>query len=272
MPLLTLTTDFGLDDAYVAAMKGVILSLAPESRIVDVSHGVAPQDVMGAAFVLREAVPFFPPGTVHLAVVDPGVGTERRAIAARIGGQTFVGPDNGLFSLLLDPEPDTGEVGEPEAVVVLDRPALWRTPKPSRTFHGRDIFAPVAAHLAAGRALTDVGTPTDTLKRLHWVQPLADAQGLRGWVVHIDRFGNAVTNLPGTLLDSRRGAGEFKCYVGSAILGHLHGTYAEVEEGEPVALVGSSGHLEIAVHGGNAAELLTIQKGSAVNVVFAERD
>src|SRR5690606_24149644 len=113
VPLLTLTTDFGLDDAYVAAMKGVILSLTPDCRIVDVSHGIAPQDVMGAAFVLREAVPFFPPGTVHLAVVDPGVGTDRRAIAARIGGQTFVGPDNGLFSLLLDPEPSPDAAAEP---------------------------------------------------------------------------------------------------------------------------------------------------------------
>src|SRR5690606_639519 len=115
-------------------------------RLVDLSHGVAPQDVMGAAFVLREAVPYFPPETVHLAVVDPGVGTERRALAVRIGGQFFVGPDNGLFWLLLGPESASGQAATPEAAVVLDRPAFWRTPDPSATFHGRDIFAPAAAH------------------------------------------------------------------------------------------------------------------------------
>lgn len=272
VPVLTLTTDFGLDDAYVAAMKGVILSIAPDVRMVDVSHGIAAQDVMGAAFVLRGAAPHFPSGTVHLAVVDPGVGTERRAIAARIGGQTFVGPDNGLFSLLLDPGSGAGQVNEPEAIVTLDRPAFWRTPEPSATFHGRDIFAPVAAHLADGRALDEVGTPTDALKRLHWVQPLSDEQGLRGWVVHVDRFGNAVTNIPGGLLEEALQGRGLKCYVGSTILEGVHRTYGEVEEGEPVALVGSSGHLEISVNGGSAARLLSIQKGGAVNIVFTDRD
>lgn len=266
MPLLTLTTDFGLTDAYVAAMKGVILSIAPECRMVDISHGIAPQDVMGAAFVLRGAVPYYPAGTVHLAVVDPGVGSERRPIAARIGGQVFVGPDNGLFSLLLDPE------AVPEAVVVLDRPAFWRTPEPSRTFHGRDIFAPVAAHLAAGRTLDEVGARTERLKRLHWVRPLADEQGLRGWVVHLDHFGNAVTNIPGALLAAHRDGRGLKCYVGSAILERVHHAYSDVPEGEPLALVGSSGHLEISVNGGHAARLFSIQKGSPVNVVFADRE
>ncbi len=272
MPVLTLTTDFGLDDAYLAAMKGVILSVAPDCRLVDVSHGIAAQDVMGAGFVLRGAVPYFPPGTVHLAVVDPGVGTERRPIAARIGGHTFVGPDNGLFSLLLDPSAGPGQAAaEPEAVVVLDRPDFWRTPTPSATFHGRDVFAPVAAHLAAGRDLTEVGTPVEGLRRLHWVQPLADEQGIQGWVVHVDRFGNAVTNVPGELLAARLAGREFKCYVGSAILNGLHRTYADVDEGEPVALVGSSGLLEVSINGGDAAQLLSIQKGSAVDVVFADR-
>ncbi len=265
VPLLTLTTDFGLDDAYVAAMKGVILSVDPTIRTVDVSHGIGAQDVMGAAFVLREAAPHFPPGTVHLAVVDPGVGTARRPIAAAVGGQVVVGPDNGLFSLLLDG-------GEPEAVVVLDRPEFWRTPEPSRTFHGRDIFAPVAAHLAAGRPLDEVGARTDGLQRLHWVQPRADAEGLQGWVAHIDRFGNAITNIPASLLVAHRAGRPLKCYVGSAILGGLHATYAEVEVGEPVVLVGSTGRLEVAVRDGDAAALLSIDKGSAVNVVFGDLD
>ncbi|MDX1531546.1 MAG: SAM-dependent chlorinase/fluorinase, partial [Rhodothermales bacterium] len=174
--LLTLTTDFGLDDGYVAAMKGVIHAIAPGLRTVDITHAVAPQDVMGAAFVLRQAAFFFPPDTVHLVVVDPGVGTERRAVAARIGGHTFVGPDNGLLSLL--PGGDA-----PEALVTLDRPTYWRSPHPSATFHGRDIFAPAAAHLAAGRALGEVGTPAEALQRLHWVRPRADDNGVQGWVV-----------------------------------------------------------------------------------------
>ena len=270
MPLLTLTTDFGLDDAYLAAMKGAILSIAPDCRMVDLSHGVAARDVMGAGFVLRGAALYFPPGTVHLAVVDPGVGTDRHPIAARIEGQTFVGPDNGLFSLLLDPSAGSGQA-DPEAVVVLNRPEFWRTPTPSATFHGRDIFAPVAAHLAAGRTLAEVGTPIEDMRRLHWVQPLADAEGVQGWVVHIDRFGNAVTNIPGALLAAHRAERAFKCYVGSAILDGLHRTYADVDEGEPVALVGSAGLLEVSVNGGDAAQLLSIQKGSAVNVVFADR-
>lgn len=263
MRLLTLTTDFGLDDAYVAAMKGVALSINPTLRLVDVSHGIAAQDVMEAAFVLREAVPYFPPETVHLIVVDPGVGTERRALAARLGDQFFVGPDNGLFSLL------PGGT-EPDAAVVLDNPDVWRSPTPSATFHGRDIFAPAAAHLASGRALANLGSPVADVKRLHWVQPLADEQGIRGWVVHIDRFGNAITNVPAVLLDEHRAGRSMKCYVGSTALDTVHTTYADVEAGEPVALVGSSGMIEVGVNGGNAARLLSIQKGSVVHVVFTD--
>jgi S-adenosylmethionine hydrolase len=263
--LLTLTTDFGLDDAYVAAMKGVMLSIDPTLHFIDVTHGVAPQDVMEAAFVLREAAPYFPPETVHLAVIDPGVGTERQALAARIGEQFFVGPDNGLFSLLLDG-------AEPEAVVSLDRPAFWRTPEPSATFHGRDIFAPAAAHLAAGRPLSDLGSPVDAIQRLHWVQPLADDQGIRGWVVHVDHFGNAITNVPASLLEAHRAGRGVKCYAGSTALDAVHRTYADVEAGEPLALVGSSGFLEVGVNGGDAAQLLSIRKGSVVHVVFTDSE
>lgn len=263
--LLTLTTDFGLDDGYVAAMKGVILGIAPTLRTVDISHGITPHDVMEAAFVLRQAVPFFPPGTVHLAVVDPGVGTARRAVAARIGGQTFVGPDNGLFSLLAE--------GGPEAVVELDRPAFWRTATPSRTFHGRDVFAPVAARLAAGlHALEEVGRPVEGLQRLQWVQPRADEQGVEGWVVHVDRFGNAITNIPEALLARRAAGRRVRAYVGSAILEGLHLVYADVPEGEPVALIGSGGLLEVGIRGGSASQLLSLQKGMPVQLVFLERD
>ncbi len=261
--ILTLTTDFGTRDAYVAAMKGVILSIAPDVRLVDISHDISPQDVMEAAFVLREAVPFFPEDAIHLVVVDPGVGSERRAVAFRQGTTQFIGPDNGLFALMLDGE-------KPDDLVVLDQPASWRTPTPSQTFHGRDIFAPVAAHLATGRLLREVGTPTSALTPLYWALPIQDDQGVRGWVVHIDHFGNAITNISLDAFQTGRRNRRIKCFAGNAILREIHATYAHVASGEPLLLFGSSGFLEIAVNAGNASELLDIRQGTPVNVVFMD--
>jgi S-adenosylmethionine hydrolase len=261
--ILTLTTDFGLRDAYAAAMKGTILSINPSLRMVDITHQIHPQDIMEAAFVLRAAAPCFPPGTVHLVVVDPGVGTERTPVAVAHGGQFFVGPDNGLFSLVLD-----GTL--PEAVVALDHPAYWRTPAPSTTFHGRDIFAPVAAHLAAGRSLAELGSERTALTPLHWALPIADDQGIQGWVVHVDHYGNCITNITATLFDERRRGRPMKCFAGSALLAEVRPTYASVAVGEPLALFGSTGFLEIAVHAGNASELLGIRKGAPVNIVFVD--
>ena len=260
--IVTLTTDFGLRDGYVAAMKGAMLAVAPDVRAVDVTHEVPAQDVMAAAFVLRQTAPFFPPGTVHLAVVDPGVGTPRRAVAARatIGGTPcrFVGPDNGLLPLLAD--------GPPDEAVVLDRPGAWRTPVPSDTFHGRDVFGPVAAALAAGAALADVGSPAGDLTPLHWPLPRVDAGGVEGMVLHIDRFGNCVTNIPREAVAGRGGA--FKAYVGTAVLRRHAPSYGHVAVGEPLTLFGSSGHLEIAVNRGDAAALLSVVRGASVNLVF----
>ena len=282
---LTLTTDFGTRDAYVAAMKGVMLNVCPGLRFVDVTHDISPQDVMEAAFVLRQAAPFFPEDTVHLVVVDPGVGTERKPVALRHDGRWFVGPDNGLFALVLGDD-------APDAAVVLDEPAVWRTPAPSTTFHGRDLFAPAAAHLAAGRPLASLGSPLNTLTPLRWAQPIADEEGVQGWTVHIDRFGNCITNVSRGLIeaharsaaDSAGGAPAgatsapevsvfdqpVKCFVGSTILNAIHPTYGAVAMGEPLLLFGSSGFLEIAVNGGNAAELLGIRKGETVNLVFQD--
>lgn len=258
---LTLTTDFGTKDAYVAAMKGVALGICPDARLVDVSHEIAPQDVMEAAFVLREAAPHFPDGAVHLVVVDPGVGTERRAVALRRGAHFFVGPDNGVFPLVLDG-------AAPDEAVVLDRPALWRSAEPSTTFHGRDIFAPAAAHLAAGRPLSALGSPAGALAPLRWAQPIADEEGIQGWTVHIDHFGNCITNISRALLEARRPARALRCFVGSTVLRAIHPTYDAVAEGEPLLLFGSGGYLEVAVNAGNAAQLLGIRKGEAVNLVF----
>lgn len=268
--LLTLTTDFGTGDAYVAAMKGVAATLAPGVAMIDVSHAIAPQDVMEAAWVLRQAVPYYPEGTVHCVVVDPGVGTDRRGIACRIAGHTFVGPDNGLFALLLGDDvlgPDA-----PEALVVLDRPEAWRTPAPAPTFHGRDVFAPVASRLAMGAALETVGTPADPagLQRLHWVRPRADDQGIQGWIAHVDHFGNAITNVPLELAEQYRAGRSLRAYAGTTILTTLHRTYADVEPGEALLLAGSSGHLEVSVRGGNAAALLSLRKGSPLQIVFSD--
>lgn len=262
-PLITLTTDFGTQDAYVPAMKGVLLSICPAARLVDITHEIAPQDIMEAGFVLREAVPYFPDGTIHLVVIDPGVGTGRRPVALRHNGQCFVGPDNGIFSLLLGKEP-------PDALVELDRPDFWRTAEPSRTFHGRDIFAPAAAHLAGGCPLNELGSLLPELHTLHWALPIPDEEGIRGWVVHIDHFGNCITNIPAELFQEQRRERPVKCFVGNAVLRELQPTYGAVDEGDPLLLFGSSGFLEIAVNTGNAATLLDIRKGAPVNVVFVD--
>ena len=271
--IITITTDFGTEDGYVPAMKGTMLSIAPGARLVDVSHEISPQDVMESAFVLQSAQPFFPDGTVHLVVVDPGVGTKRRAVALRKNNHWYVGPDNGLFPLILNGD-------SPDTVVELDRPEAWRTPDPSHTFHGRDIFAPAAAHLAAGRPLTEIGSPIDSLETLQWARPIVEPDTIRGRVVHVDHFGNCVTNIrrstladalslnadapPTTALPSVEG------YVGNTILESIRDTYGAVPEGEPLLLFGSTDFLEVAVNGGNAAELLDIRKGDSVDVVLPD--
>jgi S-adenosylmethionine hydrolase len=247
-------------------MKAVMLDINPDLHLVDISHDVAPHDVMEAAFVLKDALPFFPGGTVHLVVVDPEVGTARAAAAIRVGGHTLVGPDNGLFSLVYDSI-------EPEAfdeIVRLDVPEFWRIAEPSATFHGRDIFAPVAAHLASGRTLSEVGTPMNTLERLRWALPFADQQGLQGWVVHIDRFGNCVTNITREIYSKYDRGRRPKCYVGSSILEGIKNAYGDASGGEALMLFGSSSLLEVAVSCGNASELLNIRKGDPVNIVFSD--
>lgn len=269
--IITITTDFGTEDAYVPAMKGAMLSIAPDARLVDVTHAISPQDIMESAFVLKSTQPYFPPGSVHLVVVDPGVGTERRAVALRQDNHWFVGPDNGVFPLVLDG-------ASPDVLVELDNPAAWRTASPSTTFHGRDIFAPAAAHLAAGRSLTDIGSPITDLEPLRWAQPITDPETVQGWVVHVDHFGNCVTNIRwdtlATALDldasstSVDDLPSLKAYVGSTTLEAIHSTYGDVPEEDPLLLFGSTGFLEIAVNGGDAAERLNIRQGDTVKLAF----
>ncbi len=244
-------------------MKGVIIGINPDVRMVDISHAIAPQDVMEGAFVLRDAAFFFPPETIHLIVVDPGVGTPRRPVALRCRHQYFVGPDNGILPLVLDGE-------RPESSVVLDNPAYWRSDDVSATFHGRDVFAPAAAHLSAGIELATIGSPIEALSPMQWALPIIDEQGVQGWVVHVDRFGNCITNVSREMLGARRGDRPIKCFVGSAILEGIKHTYASVEPGEPLMHYNSSGMLEVSVNSGNAAELLGIRKGDPVNILFRE--
>jgi len=278
IPVVTMLTDFGLVDGYVGMMKGVILGIAPQARLVDISHGISPRDVRHAAYVLYTAHSFFPPGTVHLVVVDPGVGGTRRAMALRTRLAYFVGPDNGVFSYVMACEPV-------EVVVELADPR-YQLPRVSRTFHGRDLFAPAAAHLAAGVAITELGPPLADPVTLP--PPLLEAAGgnITGEVLHIDRFGNVVTSIGRLVWFGDRlslepvawgtGGGrqvDFEAddvtvtVAGREIAG-IRGTYADGEPGQVLALVGSSGQLEIAVRDGSAARKLGLQPGDRVVLAY----
>jgi S-adenosylmethionine hydrolase len=262
--LITLTTDFGLKDYYVGAMKAVILNQTPGVQLVDISHEIPPQDIMAGAWVLRNSAFLFPANTVHLAVVDPGVGTERKPIAARIDNHFFVGPDNGLFSLI------QGEIGEEIEAVNLDNPEYWRS-ETSQTFHGRDIFAPVAAHLADGVPLQELGSPVEELVSYRWAMPIADKDGIQGWIVHIDHYGNLITNISRDLLEEVIDHEGCKVYIGNTIIDGLKPTFGAVEEGEPVAYIGSSDMLEIAINQGNAHQMLGVKKGANVSVLLKQK-
>ncbi len=261
--ILTLTTDYGMQDGYVAAMKGVILEINSDIRIVDISHQISPQDVMEGAFILRNTASNFPEGTVHLAVVDPGVGTDRKAIALKYKGQIFVGPDNGLFSLLISGS-------DAELIVELDKTQFWNSPTPSSTFHGRDVFAPVAAHLTTGLSLSTAGTPLSNIKTMHWALPMTDDQGIQGWVVHVDRFGNCITNITKELFEKTQSGRPFKCYAGNTIIDQMSGTYGSVDRGDATLLFNSSEFVEIAIYRGSASQLFDIRKGNPVNLVFTD--
>jgi len=256
--IITLLTDFGTRDAYVAAMKGVILGLNPQAVLVDLTHEVPPQDILAGAFILAEAAPYFPEGTIHLAVVDPGVGTERRGLAARARGQFWVGPDNGLFSLAFG--------GAPEAIIVsLIEPAFFR-PEVSATFHGRDIFAPVAAHLSLGVDPARLGPTIRDPVALAMAEPVFTPAEARGEIIYVDRFGNLVSNLPGERLAAWLAGRDFRLQVGSLDISQLSHTYGEVPAGHCLALIGSHGFLEIAGNRESAARKLGAGKGLSLKI------
>jgi hypothetical protein len=252
--VVTLLTDFGHDDAYVGTVKGVLLSINPAARLVDLTHAVPPQDVRRGALLLEGAWRFFPRGTVHLAVVDPGVGGTRRAIAVRAGGQYFVGPDNGLLSFCFDVPGARG--------VVLTEPRYRRRPV-SRTFHGRDVFAPAAAHLSRGVRLSALGPVLRRPVRLPPPRLGGSGGRLEGEVLLVDRFGNLLTSLPGRALGGPRARGVLR--VGGARVRGLAGTYADRPRQALGAVVDSSGRVEVFVRQGSAAARLGVGPGARVS-------
>ncbi|MCI0359950.1 MAG: SAM-dependent chlorinase/fluorinase [Planctomycetaceae bacterium] len=256
--IITLTTDFGTSSPYVAQMKGVILSLCREVDLVDIAHAIGPQNIREGALVLADTTPRFPPGTVHIAVVDPGVGTARGLIYAEIGEQRYLAPDNGLLSFLIRQK-------LPQRVLAIENRAYW-FPKPSQTFHGRDILAPVAAHLALGTDPALLGPALDGCVMLDAALPEKSACTVRGEVLYVDSFGNLITNIS---RDELSGLGDMarltiEC-AGRAIRGVIP-AYGAAMPGELVALFDSQGRLEIAVTSGHAAGELAAGAGQAVLV------
>jgi S-adenosylmethionine hydrolase len=258
-PIVTLTTDFGTRDPWVGIMKGVILGICPEARLVDLTHEVAAQDVLEGALCLEAAAHFFPRETIHLAVVDPGVGGPRRAVAVRAGGHRFVGPDNGLLSLAF------GRGGGPVAAVELTAPEFRLSPL-SRTFHGRDLFAPAAAHLASGVALERLGPAATDLARLVPPSPGAAGDHVLGEVIGVDRFGNLLTSLREEDLARLGEVGGLMVEIGEVHLGAPLSAYADAPPGGLGAIVGSTGRLEVFARDGSARAALGVGRGTPVRV------
>jgi S-adenosylmethionine hydrolase len=257
---ITITTDFGLEDGYVGTMKGVILSIAPDVPIVDITHAIRPQNIRQAIYILSTATPYFPRNTVHIVVVDPGVGTERRPIAVFTERATYIGPDNGVFSGVYRTE-SVREIRQ------LSNPA-YRLPRVSNTFHGRDIFAPAAAHLVRGVAPADLGPRVTDPVTIPLPAPERRADGsLHGQVIHADRFGNLITDIPEAWLEGRT---DWIFTIGGRRIVGFHSTYGRVAPGELLVLGGSDGLIEVAVREGNAAAFLGIGPGAAFSAYPAD--
>lgn len=262
-PIIGFVTDFGTRDHYVGAMKGAALTICPEATLVDITHDIPPQDVLAGALELAAAWKYFPQGTVFVAVVDPGVGSARRGIAAGAGGCRFVAPDNGILTLVFRDSPAA-------LVVELSEPAYAREVV-SRTFEGRDRFAPAAAWLAAGAELPALGRAIDDYQLLDVPTPRVTADAIIGSVLRIDRFGNLITNIDRPTVERYADGKSVHVSAGAQAIGAPVTTYADACSGALCALFGSSGHLEIAVSGGSAAARLDLARGAAVVVTHSEQ-
>jgi len=258
-PVITLMTDFGLEDAFVGVMKGVITSICREARVIDLTHAISAQNVRQAAFHLDRSISYFPDGTIFVCVVDPGVGTTRRAIGVQAGPYRFIAPDNGLLTTIFErwPEARCHELTN----------ANYQLAKPSATFHGRDLFSPATAHIAAGVPLDAFGPTIDiadcTRIELWQNKPLDDGKGWTGEIIATDHFGNLITSFEaGMILDS----GDWKVKAGNSEPMPILRTYGQVEQGQPLAYIGSSGMVEIAIRNGNASAELFVGEGDVVEI------
>ncbi|MFB3855049.1 MAG: S-adenosyl-l-methionine hydroxide adenosyltransferase family protein [Vicinamibacterales bacterium] len=263
-PVVAFLTDFGTRDHYVAAMKGVVLAICPDAALVDVTHDIPAHDIDAAGLELAACYKYFPPGTIFVVVVDPGVGSSRRAMAAEAGEHRFIAPDNGVLTAVFAETP-------PRRVVDLtDR--RYARPTVSRTFEGRDRFAPAAGWLARGAELSALGRPVTTWREIALVKPRAGEREIEGEVRRVDRFGNLVTNIDRRTFDKLTGRdladGALEIAAGGHPVRRLVAAYAEAPPGEPCALFGSTDHLEIAINGGSAAAVLGIGKGAPVRVAI----
>ena len=260
MTVITLTTDFGSGDHEAGVLKGVIWRIAPQACIADLSHDIAAQDILEGALLLWRSTRYFPAGSIHVAVVDPGVGTRRRGTAGRVGDQYFVGPDNGLFTLVLERGEQNGWQIE---WVELDQPRFWLA-QVSRVFHGRDVFSPVAAHLANGVPLSELGTPLHDPVRLVIPQPQQTGAGWQAHILHIDHFGNLATDLP---VERLKNLEQITVRIGEAEIRGLAETFGSGQPGELLAVGDSSGLLTIAQVNGSAAFLLGAAVGDSLEVL-----
>jgi S-adenosylmethionine hydrolase len=266
MRAVTLITDFGLQDGHVGAMKGAIRSIAPDAELVDISHEIRAQDIRHAGFVLKTAYPYWPADTIHVIVVDPGVGTGRRAVAVQTGAGSFVAPDNGVLSFVLAQE-------EVQTAVALTNAAYWRHPV-SASFHGRDIFGPAAAHLANGVPILELGESVNLSSLIAWSLPGPHKHldgHMTAHVLHVDRFGNCTTDLPGEWLHAAAGwrievPGAPGIPDGGSTIDGIAYTFGDVPERSLLALVDSTGYLAIAVRNGNAAQALKLKNGAPIEI------
>jgi S-adenosylmethionine hydrolase len=261
-PLIALLSDFGSRDHYAGTMKGVMMGICPELSLVDITHEIPPHDILEGALQLAAAYRYFPAGTIFLAVVDPGVGSARRGLAADTGDYRFVAPDNGLLTAVFQETP-------PKKLVELTERRYAR-PTVSRTFEGRDRFAPAAAWLARGTQLTALGRALPACQQIDIPRPEESGETLRGVVLLVDRFGNLVTNIDRRTFETFRGAGPVALSIGGRAVAKVVATYAEMRPGEVCALFGSTDHLEIAINGGSAGEMMALSRGAAIEITRRE--
>ncbi|MBI3836548.1 MAG: SAM-dependent chlorinase/fluorinase [Planctomycetia bacterium] len=258
--IITLTTDFGISSPYVAMIKGVILSINPQARLVDLTHAIGPQNVRQAALVLADATHWFPPETIHLAVVDPGVGTGRKIVYARIGQHDFIAPDNGLLSRLALATP-------PSTIITVADPRFW-LPAVSATFHGRDIMAPVAARLSLGLEPQRLGPVQHELVQLQWTEARVSERRIQGSVLSVDAFGNLITNIPADALVNVPRGEKVTIVCDEHETHGIFSTYADQPAMTLIALIGSSGNLELAIVGDSATIMLGVNVGAPVTVAW----